>query len=150
MYTNKPNRLPGFDYSSGQFYFVTSVVKNRIPCFGQVQNDVMILNDYGNIALEQLQWLPKQYPYLELHHHIIMPDHVHAIIQIEPHGHTGKIKSLSELMGAFKTRSSKFIRLAGMEQFTWQSSFHDRIVRNTNELNRIANNINQNPERYGK
>jgi REP element-mobilizing transposase RayT len=85
---------------------------------------------------------------MELHHHVIMPDHMHAIIQIEPHGHSMKIKSLSELMGAFKTRSSKFIRLAGMEHFTWQRSFHDRIARNTHELNRIANYIIANPERY--
>ena len=72
MYTNKPNRLPGFDYSSGEFYFVTSVVKHRIPCFGHVQNGEMILNDFGQIALEQLQWLPTQYPFMELHHHVIM------------------------------------------------------------------------------
>ena len=149
MFTNKPNRLRGFNYATGNCYFVTSVVKNRIPCSGQICNGEMILNSCGKITLEQLNWLPIQYPYVYLHQHVVMPDHIHAIIEIDPrtNGNYGKVKSLSELMGAFKTRSSKFIRLSGFSEFQWQTSFHDRIIRSTTELNRIVKYINENPEK---
>lgn len=41
-----------------------------------------------------------------------------------------KIKSLSSLMGAFKTTSSKMIHQVGFADFAWQRSFHDHIIRN--------------------
>jgi putative transposase len=56
-----------------------------------------------------------------------------------------KIKSLSEIMGAYKTTSSKMIHLAGKIEFQWQRSFHDRIIRNPNEFRKIYNYIINNP-----
>jgi len=146
MYTNKPNRLPGFDYSSDRFYFVTSVVKNRTACFGDLEKGTMKLNQFGEITTQQMRWLSEQYPYVLLHEFVIMPDHIHALIEIDPTRFNGKIKSLSELMGAFKTRSSKFIRLAGLVDFQWQTSFHDRIVRKIEEIDRISKYIRDNPK----
>ncbi len=49
-----------------------------------------------------------------------------------------KIKSISELMGAYKTTTSKQIRLAGLSQFAWQRSFHDHIIRNEESYNNIS------------
>ena len=149
-YTNKPNRLKGFDYSSGQYYFVTSVVKNRVRCFGAISQGEMILNEYGKITLEQLRWLPQQYSYVRLLEHVVMPDHIHAVLEIDPltTNHQGKIKSLSELMGAFKSRSSKLIRLEGLKDFQWQTSFHDRIIHSEVELERVEKYILENPIAY--
>ncbi|MDD4611147.1 MAG: hypothetical protein PHU73_04330 [Patescibacteria group bacterium] len=56
-----------------------------------------------------------------------------------------KIKSLSELIGAFKTTSSKIIHQNGKEDFAWQRSFYDHIIRNENLLNRIREYIRNNP-----
>jgi len=145
MFINKPNRLKGFDYSSDRIYFVTSVVKNRISCFGVLEDGTIKLNQFGEITMQQMRWLPEQYPYVRLHEFVIMPDHVHALIEIDQTRFKGKIKSLSELMGAFKTRSSKFIRLAGLNDFQWQTSFHDRIVRNHGEIDHITKYIRDNP-----
>jgi REP element-mobilizing transposase RayT len=147
MFTNKPNRLPGFDYSKENHYFITSVVKDRIPCFGEIVNGEMVLNNHGEIVLTQLKWLSKQYPYVKIHEHVVMPDHVHAIIEIDSKKlHIqSKIKSLSELVGVFKTTSSKNIRLNGLSDFQWQTSFHDRIVRDQSELDRISTYIQNNP-----
>ena len=61
-----------------------------------------------------------------------------------------KIKSISELMGAFKTTSSKKIHLAGNQLFQWQRSFHDHIVRNNISYQRIFNYITQNPEKWNE
>ena len=80
-----------------------------------------------------------------------MPNHVHAIIEIDSDmasEQSIKIKSLSELVGAYKTTSSKQIHLAGFYSFAWQRSFHDHIIRNDASYERISNYIETNHERW--
>lgn len=59
-----------------------------------------------------------------------------------------KIKSLSELMGAYKTTTSKLIRLAGLPDFAWQRSFHDHIIRHNSAYRHIRNYIQENPAKW--
>ena len=59
-----------------------------------------------------------------------------------------KIKPIDELVGAFKTTSSKRIHLAGLDAFYWHRSYYDRIIRNTEELNAIRSYIIRNPSRW--
>jgi REP element-mobilizing transposase RayT len=72
-----------------------------------------------------------------------MPDHMHAIIIIN--NPINSKKSLSKLVGSFKSDSSKKIHSAGNKEFRWQRSFYDRIVRNENELYNIRRYIRHNP-----
>jgi hypothetical protein len=37
----------------------------------------MILNEFGIIANNQLEWLQNQYSYISLHSYIVMPNHIH-------------------------------------------------------------------------
>ena len=59
-----------------------------------------------------------------------------------------KIKSLSSLMGALKTTSSKQIRDFGFIDFAWHRSFHDHIIRNEKEYELISNYIDRNPQKW--
>ena len=59
-----------------------------------------------------------------------------------------KIKSLSQLMGAYKTTVSKQIHLLGYHEFQWQRSFHDHIVRDGNAYDNISNYIINNPAKW--
>ncbi len=133
----KPNRLKGYDYSQDNLYFVTSCVQARACCFGTITDGKMTLNEYGQIAEQQWHWLGGQYRYVVLHEFVVMPNHIHGIIEINRSilgtGNLGtgdvgvlegcnptipiKIKSLSELMGAYKTTSSKKIHLLGFVAF---------------------------------
>ena len=156
----KLNRLPGYDYSRDGLYFVTICVHDRTEWFGRVADGVVLLNAIGTIADEQWQWLGQQYPYVDLGPYVIMPNHIHALIGIDnPVGNgrdrsgpvaTGPYRreSLSGLIGAFKTTSSKAIHLAGHGQFRWQKSFHDSIVRNDRSLARITQYIADNPAQW--
>ena len=190
----KPNRMKGYDYSQDNLYFVTSCVQDRICCFGTVADGKMELNEYGKIAEEQWHWLGKQYPYIVLHEFVVMPNHIHGIIEINRslvginHVGTGrnvgtgrdlslqqqpiKIKSLSELMGAYKTTSSKKIHLlecmdesypdescrdrsrpvptrhGHTNTFQWQRSFHDHIIRDEKSFETISNYILNNPTQW--
>lgn len=77
----------------------------------------MNLNGYGQIAKNQMHWLEEQYPYVVIHCFVIMPNHVHAILEIDKSlvsDEEIKIKSVSELIGAYKTTSSKQIHLKGL------------------------------------
>lgn len=51
-------------------------------------------------------------------------------------------------MGALKTTSSKLIHEHDSNSFAWQRSFHDRIIRNDAELNRIREYIASNPQMW--
>lgn len=130
----KLNRLQGYDYSRNALYFVTSCVQDKICCFGEIKDNHMFLNEYGEIAEKQWGWLEQQYRYIMLHSFVVMPNHIHVIIEINDTRVVGtrrnlslqnetKIKSLSELMGAYKTTTSKQIHLAGFQILNGKDRF---------------------------
>jgi putative transposase len=157
----KRNRLNEYDYSNAGYYFVTICVNDRMEYFGKVKNSECVLNKYGQIVRQNLENLPHQYPYVSVDYYVIMPNHIHVIIiLINPSENLAvvtsrglsqdkkpreKIKSLSEIIGAFKTMSSKELHQEGLKEFKWQRSFYDRIIRNEMELYQIRKYIEQNP-----
>ncbi len=78
----KLNRLKGYDYSLDNLYFITSCIQDRICCLGKIINGEMHTNIFGKIAEQQWHWLAKQYPYIILHAFVVMPNHIHGIIEI--------------------------------------------------------------------
>ena len=48
-------------------------------------------------------------------------------------------------MGQFQSIVTKQIRKLGIEYFSWQRNYWERIIRNTNELNKIQKYIRDNP-----
>jgi putative transposase len=156
----KRNRLKEYDYSNAGYYFVTICVNDRNDYFGKIEGTKCVLNEFGKAIKEILESIPVLYPYAELDYYVIMPDHIHIIIIIDPSGSVNvvtsrdlsqkdkpkpKIKSLSEIIGAFKTMSSKSLHEKGLKEFKWQRSFYDRIIRNEKELYQIRKYIEQNP-----
>ena len=156
----KRNRLKEFDYSNAGYYFVTICVNDRKDYFGKIKNEDCVLNEFGIIVKQILENIPVKYPYVELDYYVIMPNHIHIILIIDPSENVSvvtsrdlspvgspkpKIKSLSEIIGAFKTMSSKELHLKGLKEFKWQRSFYDRIIRDERELYQIRKYIEQNP-----
>jgi len=58
-----------------------------------------------------------------------------------------KTGSLAAVIRGFKSAVTKFANENGI-YFQWQTRFHDRIVRDWDELNRIADYIKNNPARW--
>jgi len=162
MKNRKRNRKKGFDYRSNNIYFITICCKHRVNHLGAIVNDEMKLNIFGEIVEEQISWLENQYAYVEMHNSVVMPNHVHLLFEINPPYRSGtgrdlslqengadmNIKSVSELMGAFKTTSSKQIHLHGNMDFEWQRSFYDHIVTAPDRYDSIYNYITNNPARW--
>jgi len=140
-----------FDYSNEGYYFVTICVKDKTEWFGEIKDGRMMLNEYGKIVKNRWVWLPKQYFYIQLDEFVVMSNHFHGILSIVGNGRdrsVHKIKSLFELIGAFKTTSSKLIHRAGLLEFQWQKSFYDHIIRNEQDLTRVREYIVNNPLKW--
>jgi len=170
----KLNRLKGFDYSTSALYFITICVHNRICNFGEIVNCEMTNSEAGQIVLQQWEWLQNRYDYIFSHSFVLMPNHIHAILEITNENvgtgrdlsdqneilnqRTGrdlslqykKIKPISEIIGAFKTTTSKKIHESGIVDFRWQRSFHDHIIRNKESYDSIYAYIMTNPQNWKK
>ncbi|TFG43346.1 MAG: hypothetical protein E4H43_01840 [Bacteroidia bacterium] len=76
-------RLKGYDYSQAGLYFITICVKDRECLFGEIIHGKIILNYAGKIADECWLKIPKHFPNAVLHEYIVMPNHIHGIIELK-------------------------------------------------------------------
>ena len=156
MKYRKRNRLTRYDYSQNGYYFVTVCTKDKREWFGRVEDDMMVLNEYGRIVSECWRDIPNHYGNVKLDESVIMPNHVHGIIIIENNVGNGfkpfptKIHGLSEIMRGFKTFSSRKInnKITNNRHFHWQKSFYDHVIRSENELKLIREYILNNPKKW--
>ncbi|MBC8197176.1 MAG: transposase [Candidatus Marinimicrobia bacterium] len=79
-------RLHGYDYSLPNLYFITICTKNRKKIFGEIvemdQHQAMQLSDIGQVVEWHWQKIPNHFKNVKLHEFIIMPNHIHGIIEI--------------------------------------------------------------------
>ncbi len=164
-------RLKGYDYGSDGGYFVTICTNDRENYFGEIRNGIMGLNDLGLVAHKCWQAIPDHFPFVVLDEFVVMPNHIHGVLFIGMTGHgveTQDFASLREIrnktkpMGnefgpqsrnlasiirGYKIGVTKYARENGLV-FSWQSRFHDRIIRNEQELDRIRRYIRNNPLKW--
>jgi len=169
-------RLKNWDYSSPGYYFITICTKNRECLFGEIVNGKIVPNKYGEILENCWNDLPNHYPNLKLDQFVVMPNHVHGIIIIEYNNNTidyqgvpvetglkpvstgtpgtpgtsVKTHGLFEFIRALKTFSARRINEHRQTPGTsvWQTRFHDHIIRDDDELNRIRKYIIENPSNW--
>jgi len=81
-------RLKGYDYAQAGAYFVTICTQGRVHLFGDVVDGEMVLNDAGRMVFDQWMGLTQRFDGIQLNECIIMPNHMHGIIEIlsEPVG----------------------------------------------------------------
>jgi len=78
----KSLRIPRYDYSQPNAYFVTSCSFQRQLLFGEIREGQILLNALGEIVWEVWTSLESRYPNVELDAFIVMPNHVHGILRI--------------------------------------------------------------------
>jgi putative transposase len=81
-YRIESTRLKGWDYAKAGYYFVTICVKNRRCILGNVVVDKVRLSPQGSIVKEHWYDLPNHYRNCRLDEFIVMPNHIHGIIEI--------------------------------------------------------------------
>ena len=83
----KPTRLKEYDYTQPGYYYITVCTYDRKCLFGHIINNNMQLNNAGEMANKILQELPEYYSNMKTNEFIVMPNHVHVIVEIkEPVG----------------------------------------------------------------
>jgi putative transposase len=146
-------RLKGFDYSQSSIYYITICVQDKQCLFGTIEIDRMLLNDPGNMVLEQWLKLPLRFPSVILDKFVIMPDHFHGIIYTTDN--TLSKPTLGEIVGSFKSIvTCKYIDGVNNKNWIpfnkrlWQRNYYERIVRNDLELQNIQQYIENNPANW--
>ncbi len=150
-------RLQGYDYSQEGAYFITICSHRRQHLFGHIEHDHLHLSQLGSKASEDWQAIPHHYPTIELDAFVVMPNHIHGIIflvgaefiqpaAIQPATTPPKAVYLSQVIAGYKAGVTRRMnRLNQLKSTIWQRSFHDHIIRNEFELNRIREYVANNP-----
>ena len=138
----KDRRLKGWRYTSGR-YFITCNTKANKPLFGAVINGRMILNAAGKIAEACWRAIPEHFPSAQIDAFVIMPNHVHGIVQLSQY-------TLGDIIGAYKSAVSRTIgkQFGTPGEAVWHRNYWDVIVKDEKALENIRNYIRFNPMNY--
>ena len=158
-------RASWHDYDGGS-YFITICTKDREHYFGEIVDGEMVLSDIGKYVTEQFGNVSMHYP---IPLWTIMPNHLHAIVIISA-GRDGvhtvsttetpsrwlsdtvnetmqeishRKGPLSVVIGGLKRAVTHYANKNTLD-FAWQPRFHDHIIRDNSEMNRIADYIENN------
>ena len=171
-------RLKGYDYGNAGFYFITICTANRVHYFGEIINGEMQLSNIGILADVFWHEIKNHSKNVELHEFQVMPNHIHGILQIVKNINDGgdgggvgrdvacnvstnkpppinkqmskispKSGTVGRIIGSYKGAVTNHAHRLGL-QFDWQSRFHDHIIRNQAEFERIKNYIINNPKNW--
>lgn len=161
IHNRRSIRLRGYDYIQAGAYFITICCQDRKCRFGKIENDKMILNEYGTIAYNEWIKLPERFLNNELDVFQIMPNHLHGIIVLNDVGATlavahdavahdavmiqraGAYKSLvaNKCLEIFKSKNEIMGKL-------WQRNYHEHIIRNEQSYQTISDYIINNPAKW--
>lgn len=147
---NQHRRAIWHNYYDRAVYMVTIGKHKGSPDFGSLKytdpKDAFIsLSPYGAIVQNQIDTTPLNNPQLRILEQVIMPDHVHILIQVmEPIS-----KHFGDIIQAIKSASTSGIRkLIGNRDMTvFEEGFHDRIVKNRAQLDTLYCYLRENPKR---
>ncbi|MBR5528444.1 MAG: transposase [Clostridia bacterium] len=151
--TRKPTRLKGYDYSTPGAYFITICTKDRRLLLSEiiVGDDAHIvpqnnLSQIGMICDNYINNINIKYGNVTVDKYVIMPNHIHLIIFL--HGTmraSSPTKNIETILRSFKTMVTKEIGHS-----IWQRSYHDHIIRNEHDYQKIWEYIDTNVIRWEK
>lgn len=179
-YRIESSRAQWWDYRNAGAYFVTIKCKNDLHYFGKIRGGKMVFSGLGVIADELWNQIPVRNPHVQLGEFVVMPNHIHGIlILVETKNDQGDGADAVETLHATSlqrdtpNRSSQMSRISPLPQSVstiirsyksavtnhgnrmgfengWQARFHDRIIRDEAEYNRISDYIRKNPTDWEK
>ena len=170
-------RASWWDYGWAAPYFITICTKDRENYFGEVINGSMRLSQAGVLADVLWHQIPHHAQNVELGVFVVMPNHIHGILILNGDGgdggrdqaclvstidpadpplspsekrfrNPGK-NTVSSIIGGYKSAVTKHANRLGIAM-AWQPRFHDHIIRNDAEYQRINDYIESNPKNWNK
>ena len=149
----KANRLAEYDYSAPGAYFITFCTKDKACILWDTVGASIArpkkvpLSAYGMIVDEAVRQIPMRYPVISLDQYVVMPNHVHLLLQIHTdiHGQRLEAPSVSMVIQQLKGAVTKRIGYS-----IWQKLFHDHVIRNERDYQEIWKYIDNNPVLWEK
>jgi len=163
IHHRKSIRLRGYDYSQAGLYFITICTHERLPLFGKIDDGKMVTNDAGLVAKKCWQEIPDHFPQIILDGFVVMPNHIHGIIEIrdtvgaknllplqnvETAMKHGTSKTVGSIVRGFKIGVTKWFREHTDIHQVWQRNYHEHIIRNEEAYLNISEYIEYNPEQW--
>jgi putative transposase len=172
MNRNSPKypRLSVYDYSWPGIYSITMCISDREQILSQILDERVLLTIYGEIVQEEWIRSFEIRKELKLDTYIIMPDHMHGIVQIVDDGEDlatlhkrqqmqigperefvrSRKKSLGSFVAQFKAVTAKRVNILRSTpgKRLWQPDYFDRIIRSEDELFKTREYIINNPIRW--
>lgn len=149
----KHPRLKDYDYSLPGYYYVTIHIEensNILSKVGWGLAPAVTPTPAGKVAEQQLFQLEQRYPYVKIDKYVIMPTHIHAIIQLV--GEVGKEPrpSLPDIVCAYKSLTTRecnrIFCTPGKKRF--QTSFFEKVLRNDQAYRECWRYIDENPQKW--
>ena len=161
--------MKGYDYSENGAYFITICVKDMREILGKiagrddlgaprVENVQVQLSQCGEIVREKIEEIHLHYENISIDNYIVMPNHIHMIIMVSrgigisavQNNDGGALRSsrpttalIPQIITALKKETNKIVGFS-----IWQTSYHDRIIRNEKEYYKIWYYIDTNPLKW--
>jgi putative transposase len=151
----KPLRYKGHDYRAPCSVHVTICTWRHQHLFGHVTPEGVVLTSPGQFTESSLLALHAPDAGIEIDTHVIMPDHLHAIIHLGTCPGITSAVSISHLIRSFKLRVLKAwpggVRRLGWPTYDthlWQQSYYDTLIRSDAHLETTRRYILGNPARW--
>lgn len=146
----KQNRFKNYDYSQNGAYFITACTKDRHELLWDVgariarPQDAAALSEYGVIIDAAIREIPEHYPCISVDKYVVMPNHIHMILAIaNEDGRAMRAPTIATIINQMKGYVTKQIGFS-----LWQKLFHDHIIRNEQEYQKIWEYIDTNPIKW--
>ena len=155
-------RLPEYDYGAAGAYFLTICTQDRRHLFGRIANGRMYCNPAGRIVSMAWEDTARIRTRVRLDAFVVMPDHFHAILVIEPcwdpWGHQPTREEFGRpTSGTVPTiiRSFKAVTTKRINQWrntpgtrVWQRNYYERVIRDQASMDAVRRYIAMNPAKW--
>ena len=154
-------RKPGYDYRLPGYYLVTINTYLKESFFGEIDLNGVNLSNIGSIAQQTWKTIPEHEPTVKLDAFILMPNHIHGIIQIngstedilstpEKQSFQPEAHSLSIIIRNYKAAVTRKVNktINPPPVILWQRSFNDRIIHDEKGLENARWYIRNNPSHW--
>ena len=154
-------RKPGFDYSLPGWYFLTLCTAQHRCVLGHIENAMISRTYLGELCEKEWLRLPDRFSHIRLDEFVIMPNHLHGIIQILDDIHkTDQTQSFGYVVRGSTSAIVRSFKISVTRKFKnqtdsiptkiWQRGYWDRILRSEDELIARRQYILNNPYRWDK
>ena len=156
----KPLRWNNYDYNTPGAYFITICTHDKRCTLSHVvgaihESPAIKLTNFGQIVEHILHHIPAHLK-ATVDRFVIMPNHIHLLLVILDDEELRAIREsplrgrsvISKTVGYIKMNATRQIHEIHDDVNVWQRGFHDHVIRDHRDYEKIAKYIDENPAQW--